>query len=221
MEVLDLYLAPDGVPEGDGLHRWSTLTAGLRDARNVTGRDPHTGEVVRPNSVVTWVGAMAYLAVAEQIGRAVRRTDLRGTRQARIAALPDKRASTPFLRSFIQFTTLNDKHIAALYGLRCAFVHSFGLVNKNSGQPQYQHRFILGAGSTSLVRLPRKAWDGRFTMKRTTRSGNPVGTYVDVHLLGDRVEGMASLLSQLRAAGRLQVAVSDHEEFRQRFSMKY
>jgi hypothetical protein len=218
-EVLDIYLSPIGHSEGER-ERWSTLAAGLRDARNVTGRNGATGEVTDKAHVVTWVGAMAYLTAAEQMGRAVRRTGLRPSRQARLDALRPRSASTPFLKSLMQFTKLSDRHIAALYGLRCAFVHSFGLVNQNQAHPQYQHRFVLGAGLGSLVRLPHTPWDGKFTPKRVGKSGVPVGTLVDVGLLGNTVEDMARLLRTLHERGRLEPIYGD-EEFRQRFTMSY
>jgi hypothetical protein len=46
----------------------SCMAAALRESRQLVGRDPETGQSVRPEEGGTWSGALVYLIFAEQIG---------------------------------------------------------------------------------------------------------------------------------------------------------
>ncbi|HEY6318535.1 MAG TPA: hypothetical protein VI462_11685 [Acidimicrobiia bacterium] len=48
--------------------RISCMSAALREARKLTGRDEVSGELVTPRHEGTWAGALVYLVFAEQIG---------------------------------------------------------------------------------------------------------------------------------------------------------
>lgn len=46
----------------------SSIAAAHREARNLVGRDPATGDIVAPEHGQTWAGALVYLIFCEQIG---------------------------------------------------------------------------------------------------------------------------------------------------------
>jgi hypothetical protein len=51
-----------------GRYVFSGFTAALRDARGATGRHPSSGAVVKPEDNCSWLGAVGYLILLDQIG---------------------------------------------------------------------------------------------------------------------------------------------------------
>jgi hypothetical protein len=214
--LLDLYLSQDPMRYLQA-QRWSTFFAVLRDARNVTGRDADTGDVVDEDHTSTWVGTMGYLAFADQVGRAITRTDLSPARRARLmTGRPQER---PFRSTFVQFTDVRDDHIDALYALRCALMHVFGLVNQNDGDPRLRHKFVLSTSACAMVRLPVVRWDGKFA-RVPGQSPRRSATHVNVRLLGDAVEEAARRVKASHAAGKLEKVPASEAEFLRRFTFR-
>jgi hypothetical protein len=219
--LLDVYLAQTPLAEGTR-DRWSTLALCLRDARRAGGRHVDTGDVLNPDLVTSWPGAMTYLSVLDQMGRAVRRTRLSPaqTRRSQFGSRQEK----PFRAALVQFTGLGDRKISALYALRCSYSHFFGLVNENNDQ-RLRHRFVLRADHGELVRFPRRPWDGTYPAHggRRTKAG-PVGTWIDLWTLSDTIEDAVAYLHARHAGGEIkrgqvgQTAPSD-AEFRDRFTV--
>jgi hypothetical protein len=222
--LVDLYLSPESRRERDAL-RCSTLALCQSEARRISGRHGHTGQVIDEGLTQAWPGAMAYLSLLDQMGRAVRRTSLRTARRARCIH-PYRANEMPFRAALVQFTDLDDDRISALYALRCAFSHFFGLVNVHS-RPELTHRFVLFAKQRRLVQFPPQKWDGLTYPAhggRHTKLG-PVGTRVDLWTLGDTVERAVADLRARHARGQIErgqvgkLTTSD-DEFRDRFTVR-
>ena len=97
---------------------FSTFSAVVRDARQMTGRNLTTGIVEDESQAGSWLGALGYLVMLDQVGQCFRPTPL--PREAPHPANVAK-ALTYFAPK------LGDDEILALYALRCAFVHDYGL----------------------------------------------------------------------------------------------
>ena len=77
-EALGYYLKPEG-------KRMSSFWAALRDARCATGRNVETGTVVDEAKTGSWLGAIGYLMLLDQIGTAVRRSEAPESPSLRVA----------------------------------------------------------------------------------------------------------------------------------------
>lgn len=220
--LLDIYLSETPLPEARR-DRWSTLALCLRDARRAAGRSAETGEMLHSELATSWPGAMTYLSLLDQIGRAVRRTrpTATQTRRSQIGGLNEK----PFRAALLQFTDLGDRRVSALYALRCSYSHFFGLVNENRDQ-RLRYRFVLHADHGELVRFPPRPWDGTYPAYggRRTKAG-PVGTWIDLWTLSDTVETLVADLRARHARGEIErgqigrrTAPGD-DEFRDRFTV--
>lgn len=183
-EWVDAFLMVRPPPD-TSVNWFSTFSAVVRDARQATGRDMHTGEVGDEAKVNSWLGAMAYLVMLDQVGECFRPVPLpRPT--AHNGAIP--KALTYFQPA------LQDDDILAIYALRCAFAHDYGLVNvgKGSKAARLHHRFELSAGPVlPLVQLPSDPWDG--DLGRPARSSP---TRVNLRRLGDLAEDVVRSLQR-------------------------
>jgi hypothetical protein len=126
LEAISAYLAPSLLPT-DG--RVSLLDAALRDAAAATATNG------------LWLGAVGYLIAIEQLGKTV----------APVGSQTDRtRSEVAFRTCLTDFRPdIEDPIRGALYALRCALVHSFGLINNNPGTDKH-HVFAL-TRSGSLV----------------------------------------------------------------------
>lgn len=152
----------------------STFNAALRDARVVCGRDVSTGAFtgVTPNAL--WAGTLVYFALLDQVGDTLKPAG--GRKIARESSV--ERA----LRFFSPGTTRRQRQ--ALYGLRNAFAHEFGLINVNRKRPEYTHAFAVDdSAGGPLVRWPSRRWDGHLSsLKPGSR------TVVSLPVFGDTCE---------------------------------
>lgn len=176
-------------PSGQTLE--SCLTAALRDARKITGRDIATGKT-DPNSqcghLGSWTGAMCYMTILDQIGKCYRPG---GKAQLTSGSTIQKALS--------YFTPLTTLEIDAVYALRNAFFHDFSLYNRNGANSSLQHVFTVDNHPTnSVVVLPATQWDGLMTSR-----GANTTTYINLKTLGDLVEQIYQNLIALEAAGNL------------------
>jgi hypothetical protein len=146
---LYLFLPVDVVSPFGGRHVRvrSSLEALLTDAHRATGRDDE-GDVIDAGRLGTWLGAMGYLALIDQVGKTVRWTDRAGVGRTDFEAI-------------LSQAGVSAADAAALYALRNAMVHSYGLANEHARRPELQHFFQLNIwGGSPLVEHPARPWSG-------------------------------------------------------------
>jgi hypothetical protein len=202
VKILDEYLAFDGVAVGDGFVRRSSFWAAVVDARNVSGRDKYTGEVVRPSGTLAWIGAVAWLCFIDQVGSALKRTDLDSTTKKRWNK--GGRAEQHFRRAVVQFVPqVEDDDIGALWALRCSLAHDYSLCNYVPERPDLTHQFALIAeGNDDFQGLVRR----------------DETTLVNLWRLGDLGEHVRASVEVAHADGCLRPAIH-HAEFQRRYFM--
>ena len=156
-DIITLYLfLPCSLTHTDG-RRYevrSALTSLLTEANEATGRTDD-GEVFDESRIGNLLGAVGYLALIDQAGKVIRWTDQ-----------PDPDAATGFERLLIQHG-ITAEDAAALYALRCALVHSYGLSNRPPARTGEARRELLtrtfhleAIGAGVLVTHPDTPWDG-------------------------------------------------------------
>lgn len=220
--ILDLYVS-DGPVWYRNRWRHSGLYVALRDARRAQGLDQVTG-APQPGGGALWAGALAHLTVIEQIGRAVRRTDMRAPRAHRAnghMTIGGKRGPSelPFASALVQFTDLGDRHISALYALRCAFAHSFGLVNVHKSRDDLTHRFLLTDSRPELVRLPHTTFDRSFGFASSREPFHRMRTCVDVVQLAQLLDSMVANVVASHVKDHLARTLPSEAEFIQRHTV--
>ena len=174
---------------------FSTFSAVVRDARQMTGRNLTTGLVEDESRASSWLGALGYLVMLDQVGQC-----FRPTTRPREAAHPSNvaKALTYFAPK------LGDDEILAIYALRCAFVHDFGLSSWGTipHATGLTHRFRLIANATSpLIELPATPWNGDLTGASLRRSQ----TIVNIRALGDLAESIVETVQARQRAGLLEI----------------
>lgn len=140
---LDLYVLGWPQPVEGGQHI-SCLAAATRDARGATFRDLDSGVPTDIGPSPSWLGTLGYLALLEQIGKAVQRpsrADVEEAADAKDQALGQK--PKPLRRAIRQFalSPLSDDQIGVLWDLRNAFAHDYGLLTTLNGS--HRRRFSL------------------------------------------------------------------------------
>jgi len=167
-----LYLfGPGLIPDGKVVHKVrSSLEAALADVRTVVGRDS-SGHVQIPDRSRSWIGACGYLMLIDQLATTFNfPDDFKGLLQSELVGLDAADAG-------------------AIYALRCAFLHNYGLVNdfksrKDERVRQLRHTFNLTIGTESLVKV------GDRSEVLTRPLANLPPTVVDLGRLGDYVEAV-------------------------------
>jgi hypothetical protein len=134
----------------NGLTYKSSLIALLADARGAAQRDQTTGDVVVGSESTSWLGAVGYLILLDQIGKCFKPLDNPAT------------DAEPIIRALRNFSTIQDNPtLQALYALRNALAHDYALFNPNKYDPARCHAFNFCVGTAGpVVRLPVKRWDG-------------------------------------------------------------
>lgn len=150
VDLVVLYLFLPVTIEGRDGHATrfrSSLEALLTDAHAASGRNDE-GDVVDPSALGSWLAAMGYLSLIDQIGKTLRWTDR------------PQSGPTTFESILIQHGLARDD-AAALYALRNAMVHSYGLANENRTRPELQRFFRLEVwGGAPMVEHPATPWRG-------------------------------------------------------------
>lgn len=186
--VLRLYLFLP-VVTADGVHYRSSLEALQRDARGTGGRDADSGELLDADHTRSWLSAMGYLALVDQVSKALH-VPLR------------RKGTTPFELLLVHSAGLAEDEAAAIYALRCAFVHNYGL--RNDPRPRVTdedrirallHMFNLSATGGPLVQIGDRSFlvDGAVADIETT--------VVDLRSLGNTVEALVRSLRDAHVAG--------------------
>lgn len=199
-EAIAMHLGPL-MAAGDGL-AFSSFRALLRNARKHTGRSEETGEVTDPSAVGDWLGALGYLVLLEQIGKCFA-----------VAGEPVQKHE-PAASALVSFGGVRRDEARALYALRCALAHDFGLQNRNEKHRYLQHQFtLLAVPGEPLVRLPAATWSG----KRSDRSHV---TVVNLYELAEVSELVARTVVEKARDGRLELILDGgSDELLDRYSM--
>jgi hypothetical protein len=176
----------------DHIQLTSGFVAAIRDARLSTGRDVDSGIKVEHKRHGSWLGALGYMALPDQVGK---RFKPRSKGQ-----VEDKRA---IVRALRHFTNLGTEEIDAIYALRCGFAHDYSLVNINAGKPELTHHFLVYNGPGQVVTLPRKRWDGDYSHRTAENQ-----TRINLEALGDLVEGVCAVLHELAQKDDLEIVLS-------------
>ena len=172
---------------------FSGFTAALRDARGATGRDPATGAIVNPEHTYSWLGAVGYLVLLDQIGTCFKPADTKDV------------VGNTINRALSYFTNLSEADRNAIYALRCAFAHDYSLVNENPNTNRRTHHFIiLSDPSSPVLRHPAQTWDGDYETRDEDNATN-----VNVWALGKHVEDICLQLLDLANAGELDITLAD------------
>jgi hypothetical protein len=191
MDIIQIHLRLESMKTPSGQIIESCLTAALREARNITGREISTGEPILSNQnrqLGSWAGAMCYLTILDQIGKCYRPN-----------TKPFIRNCSAIIKALINFTSLLEAETNAIYALRNAFFHDFSLYNRNSVDPKMQHCFTVDNHPTnSVVVLPVNKWDGLMPSRNAENN-----TYINLKALGDLVESIYSDLLRLHSVGSL------------------
>lgn len=189
-EAVTLYLfSPFRIrlPSGLVMHFRSSLDAVLDDVRAVVGRDP-TGAIVHSDLSRRWHGSIGYLVLIDQLSKA-------------LAVPHEVEGGNGFERWLVWDGTVLSDEAAAIYALRCSFVHQYGLLNVGQGRTderkaELTHLFALTATGGDLVRLG----DRRNVPTDPAQLHTMGTTYVDLMSLGNVAE---SLVANLRRVHRV------------------
>jgi hypothetical protein len=160
------------VPSASRNQPFSGFVAALRDARQATKRDPDSGAKIPTANHGSWLGAMGYMALLDQIGSCFK------PREESVQQGNTIRTALKY------FSNLSDDEIDALYALRCAFAHDYSLYNIPSNRRRsLQHQFAVGVGAGPIVSFPKMPWDGDYNNKTAENE-----TVINLEAFGDLVE---------------------------------
>jgi hypothetical protein len=187
-----------------GLAHHSTLRAILLEARSETGRD-EGGLVVEELKSGSWLGAVAYFILLDQVGKCFRPVG---------ATWPDEPSGVG--RALGVWTSLVTREIRALVALRNALLHDFSFWAMNEKIPDYQHVFRLDRHPTRLVQPPSNPWNGDFLQPQGDE------TIVSLRVLGDTAEGVVRRIVAEASTGGVDIVLpGGHEELFNRYQMWY
>lgn len=203
-EALTAYLSPRR-RDPNGVVTESSFAALLRDARGATRRDDN-GHLPPADAGDgrSWLGALGYLCLIDQIGSAVRPT--------RTTKIPTKHIQPPaFRRCLDRFAgelvpTSADRD--TLYALRCALAHDYSLINvggdgrvRNPSTAQRTRAFTYTCDAfTPLITDASTAW------RRSTWSPRREhATLINLYELGNLAEAIVQHVRELHGARRLRI----------------
>ena len=220
-DAITIHLTLKNKKTADGRTIQSCLTAGLNEARYITARHTDTGipdpsnQHGHPNR---WTGAMCYMTILDQIGSCYRPKQTPVITDSCCPNQNGRFKASAIEKALRYFSNLSDGHICALYALRNSFVHDFALMNKNSNRPTLQHHFLVDASATEpLVKLPQNIWDGNIQNLNMANA-----TYVNLQALGDLVEEIYKILTDLHSKKELVLVLDGGEaELLRRYSFIY
>lgn len=177
--AIDIHLSLQEPYKVNEIGYYSCLGHALKEARTVTGRDSKSGKLEDKNGSHTWLGAIAYLLIVDQIGECYETSKV----------IPN--VGSPFRKALHYFSDLSECDSKILYGLRGSLVHNYSLVSRYKRDPKnpwdYCYVFELEADSdSSLINTPQEKWTGDISLidrkKHSTR--------IILKKIGDLVEGI-------------------------------
>ncbi len=164
-----LQMEPVRLQDGALLH--STLTAPLKEIRRLAVRDELTGKHLSERQSPSWVAAMGYFSLIEQLGNAYE-------------CSKGSKGGNNFKRSLKIFSGLNEKQVEVLWGLRCSLFHDFAIV-RNEGKPKYIFNVGPRGTASSFIREAAQVWRGEIPEDGNLSS---FVTTVDLWGIGDLFE---------------------------------
>jgi len=188
---------------------YSSFVAALKDARTATNRDVETGECDNSSAHGSWLGALGYLALLDQIGKSYAPT----SESEAIHAGPFKTA----LLRFAPYTSFGDEigelQVETLYGVRCSLAHDFSLLHRDR-RNKFHFHFAFGQGEGAIVTRAERAWDGESELLPENR------TVVNLQRVGDLVEEIVAVMRRMARERALRcVLPGGIEELRRRYSL--
>ncbi len=191
-------------PATNGILAFSGFNRCLKESREVTGRDPENGTMTYPEKQGSWLGAVGYMALLDQIGSCFKP---RG-----VTTIP----GNTIKKSLGYFSALNNQEIDALYALRCAFTHDFSLYNINQNNSSLTHCFSVGIFSNqSVVTLPQEQWNKDYNNTHARYK-----TVINLAAFGNLVESVCAKLVDLFCSDQLDIALAGgSDELLQRYSL--
>ncbi len=206
--VLAAHLMEHFDDEATGYRYTSGFLVALGSARINTGRNSD-GNVVNELETGDWLGAVAWMALLDQIGTCFRPTPSAGT-------TPD----APSDRSLVNalhwwYPELPEPEVMAVYALRCAFLHDFSLWNVHKN-PSLQHCFTVDRDPARFVQLPKERWSPGDAPTHDNQ------TYVSLRKLGDVVEEIVSRVRASAEQDTLDIVLEGGvNELRQRYGIRF
>lgn len=192
-------------PPVNGIQYQSSFYALLREARWAADRNVDTGVLDAKSDSSRWLGAAAYLMLLDQIGKSFKPVG------------PEVGAGNDVVRACKSFTAVPEPEAMALYALRNAFAHSYGLFNPNNSVDALRHAFNLSTQMNDpLVRLPTTTWSGDFNQAVPPSEV----TRVNIRKLGDMVEDLVARLRGDHALGTLDIRMPV-QQFMTQYGMLY
>jgi hypothetical protein len=181
-------------PPIQGIHIFSGFAAALRDARKVTGRNINTGDKLSGVLHGSWLGALGYMTLLDQIGKCFKPK-----------SKPVISDGSAIFKALRYFTNLSEDEINAIYALRNAFAHDFSLYNRHPGGNQnFTHRFMVITGTNGpLVKLPKLGWDGDYNNMIEDNC-----TVINLELFGDLMESICNDIFVLANSRQLEIMLS-------------
>lgn len=190
--VIKQYLAgryPDS--RQPGVLHCSSFESALSDARGASNRDLATGDRLGGVPHMSWLGAIGYLSLLDQLGSAVRP---KGS-----TLVPHERPVRSALRYFAPVLTEAQRN--AIYALRCALAHDYSLIHRHGAT---NYRFHLsGHEIPGAVAAAAVAWDGDLS----NPSPDTI-TVVSVPSVCDLVESVAGEVRRRADQDDLEIALN-------------
>lgn len=195
--------------EYQGTKRFSTLQAGLRDARQLTKRNLTDGKYnpeIPTGDEGNWLAAIGYFTVLDQMGACFK--------PAGSADRPNNDTEIKFAIEKFGYDLINnnERELFALISLRNAFTHDFNLLNKprNPANNAIQlHKFTVVKDINKwVVKLPVVMWDGDIDNKNFLDTKD--STFVNLFGFGELVEEIYRRICQKLGNGSLEIMMPAH-----------
>lgn len=171
----------------NGIERYSTLNAGLRECRLMTKRNG-SGQYDKEKPCGYpghWLGAIGYFTILDQVGTFFRQ-------KGEVNQGATNKIEMAIRRFGFDLIDKDELKLDALLALRNCFTHDFNLLNIPTNPkkiPQQQHKFEVYYSldqNENIVSLPTTNWDGNIPDKDFYRQDDT--TRVNLFGLGSFVE---------------------------------
>ena len=199
--AIDIHLKALDSVGFNGKIYFSCLGQALKDARKASGRNENSGDLDRLEGSHSWLGAIAYLMLVDQIGECYKNP-----------AKGESSYSIPFRKALHYFSDLTQSDNKVLYGLRSSLVHNYSLVSRFRRDPNdpwdYCYVFGLQADSNSpLIIPPNEKWRGDISLIEREKHS----TTITLRKVGDLVEKMYKYIIDLHGKGQLEITMDPEE----------
>lgn len=193
----------------------SSLIAALRDARLNTGRNVGTGALEHPDRAGSWLGAIGYLLILDQIGSCLKpryeqdnsfweKMTPKGIRYpGRISTIE---------KAIRDFGSSGPLVARTIYYLRCALAHDYSLMHQTRNG-QYYSFSLQNTDESFVVRIADEPYLGP-GYERSEDTTN----VINLRGLADSVEAIYVNLVELQRERKLEIALAGGvDELMQRY----